>query len=347
MTRKTTDTFRIDSAKEAADFAVSIGRYAESPSASCGIRTTVGSIYEYAATQSFDDRTYSKLLNAYVDLELTYIFMKKDVSSAGGTHNRLNDAGRIDGRSVLRDFALFSGKMDILYSLSAFSFRVRAFWDKYMGILLLIYDREKYEKFIRARSRRTFFIRRAHEWPHISIHLRRCLTAIVKEWYIRSGHRGVEIEFREGEKDVPFPDPFLELIGKIVELVDVVRTPEAHGTGSLWKWTLANLPPDRSGDFGLVNHWNYCNQFMQALRKVIAELPRSSAPFYSMSNVANRGGSPRPDSSRDRPAVTTESSSSRVRKPVASAPRESRSTTGGCLAPQVSVRDGFPTPQGG
>ena len=55
-------------------------------------------------------------------------------------------------------------------------------------------------------------------------------------------------------------------------MVDAVRTPEAHGSGFLRKWTLANLPIDRSRDFSLMNHWNNGNEFMQALRMTIAEL---------------------------------------------------------------------------
>jgi len=56
------------------------------------------------------------------------------------------------------------------------------------------------------------------------------------------------------EQDLPFPDPFLGILGEIVNQVDAVRTPEAHGAGLLRKWTLANLPLDRSRDFGLMNH---------------------------------------------------------------------------------------------
>ena len=226
---------------------------------------------KYSRVHSKSDRINGKLLNAYVDLELTYLFMMKDTLLAGGTHNRLHDTGKIEMGSVLEDFELFSGKMNILYSLSAFSFRIRAFWDKYMGMLFLLYENQKYEKYIKARSRKAFFIRHAQEWPEISVHLRKCLTDIVKEWLIHSGQREAAKEIDSVALCVPFPDPFLKMLGELIEMVDAVRTTEAHGTGFLRKWTLSNLPIDRSRDFGLINHWNVANGFMHAMRTTIRE----------------------------------------------------------------------------
>ena len=206
--------------------------------------------------------------------------MLKDSLKAGGTHNRLHETGKTELESILDDFDLFSGKMDILYSLSAFSFRIRAFWDKCMGVLLLLYEKQKYEKFIKSKSRKRFFIQQAKEWPEISIHLRKCLTNIIRTWLIHSGQGKATKEIDGNKLCVPFPDPFLQILGEIIEMVDTVRTPEAHGAGFLRKWTLANLPIDRSRDFALMNHWNHANEFMQALRTTIAEFAaRNSSPW--------------------------------------------------------------------
>ena len=203
----------------------------------------------------------------------------KDSIFAGGTHNRLHDTGKIELDSVLDDFDLFAGKMNILYSLSAFSFRIRAFWDKYMGVLFLLYESQKYEKYIKSKSRKKFFIQHVHEWPEISIHLRKCLTNIVRTRLVHLGQAETVKKIDDEKLCVPFPKPFLREMGKIVEMVDVIRTPEAHGAGFLRKWTLANLPIDRSRDFSLINHWNNGNEFMQALRSTIAEFAaQSSSP---------------------------------------------------------------------
>ena len=274
------ETFRITSHQEAEKFAEYLTRYEESTSQSYDVREHLRNIYKYSRMHSEDDRARGKLLNAYVDLELTYLFMMKDSLSAGGTQNRLHDTGKTALGSVLNDFDLFSGKMDILYSLSAFSFRLRAFWDKYMGVLFLLYENQKYEKYIKAKkSRKSFLIRHAKEWPDISVHLRRCLTNIVRTWLIHSGQREAAKEIDREKFCVPFPEPFLQILGEVIEMVDVIRTPEAHGAGFLRKWTLANLPIDRSRDFALLNHWNNGNEFMQALRTTIAAFAaQSSSP---------------------------------------------------------------------
>ena len=152
--RDSPETFHITSLQEAEKFAELLTRYGELISQTYDVRDHLRKIYKYSCVHSEDDRINGKLLNAYVDLELTYLFMMKDSIFAGGTHNRLHDTGKIELGSVLNDFDLFAGKMNILYSLSAFSFRIRAFWDKYMGVLFLLYESQKYEEYIKSKSRK-------------------------------------------------------------------------------------------------------------------------------------------------------------------------------------------------
>ena len=275
---KDTGTFKIASLQEAEAFAAYISRYGEATSFSgYDIRGPILNIYKYSRVHSKDDRINGKLLNAYIDLELTYLFMMKDSLLAGGTHNRLHDKGKTALRSVLDDFELFSGKVDILYALSAFSFRMRAFWDKYMGVLFLLYENKKYDNYVDAPSRKKFFMRHAQEWPEISVHLRKCLTNVVRTWLITAGQREAVRDIDNWKLCVPFPDPFLAILGEIIAMVDAVRTPEAHGAGFLRKWALANLPIDKSRDFALMNHWNMGNEFMHALRTTIAEYSAQSS----------------------------------------------------------------------
>lgn len=272
---KDTETFQIASLQEAEDFAAYLSRYGGKSVPEYDVRDHFRNIYNYSRVHSDSDRTNGKLLNAYVDLELTHLFMMKDSRLAGGTHNRLYDSGKLELGSVLDDFELFSGKLEILFALSAFSFRIRAFWDKYLGVLFLLYEGQNYEKYLKARSRKKFFMQNAKQWPEISIHLRTCMTNIVRGWLVHSGQGEAASELDNGKWCVPFPDPFLRILDAIVEMVDAVRTPEAHGAGFLRKWTLANLPIDRSRDFALMNHWNHGNEFMHALRATIAEFAAS------------------------------------------------------------------------
>ena len=98
---------------------------------------------------------------------------------------------------------------------------------------------------------------------------------------------------------VSFPEPFLRILGDIITMVDAVRTPEAHGAGFLRKWTLANLPIDKSRDFALMNHWNIGNEFMQALRTTIAVIapsdPDEGATGVVSSNVDSEPVNPEAD----------------------------------------------------
>ncbi len=274
------EPFRITSLQDAEDFATCISRYGGATITGYNLCDDIRNVYKYSRIHCDDDRINGKLLNACVDLELTYLFMMKDVNLAGGIYNQLHSRGRIASGAVLQDFELFSGKTDILYALSALSFRIRAFWDKYMGVLFLLYECRRYEKFVKAKSRKSYFFKHARDWPEISLHFRKCLTNIVRTWLIHSEKREAAKEIDNRNLIIPFPDPFLKIMGDVIGMVDDIRTPEAHGSGLLRKWTLANLPANRSKDFSLINHCNVASEFMSALRATIGE--------YSAQNLSSR-----------------------------------------------------------
>ena len=267
--------FQINSLQEAADFARDISRYGDSINSGYNVYDDIVNYYNYSRIHSKrDERTNGRLLHACVDLELTFLFMMKDLDLAAGTHNQLHDRGKIASASasVLEDFELFSGKATILYAFLSLSSRTRAFWDKYMGVLFLLYDWEKSEKFFGAKkSRKKCFLKSARTWPKISLHFRKCLTNIVRTRLIHSERREVAEEIDNLKFIVEFPDPFLEILDAEIEKVNNIRTPEVHGSGSLMNWSFANFPIDKSKDFALINHWNVANEFMQALRATIGE----------------------------------------------------------------------------
>ena len=132
-THKDTETFQIASLQEAEDFAAYISRYGEATSSGYDIRDHIRNIYKYSRVHSTSDRINGKLLNAYIDLELTYLFMMKDSLLAGGTHNRLHDSGKTALGSVLDDFELFLGKwifyIPYRHSLSEFALSGTSIWE--------------------------------------------------------------------------------------------------------------------------------------------------------------------------------------------------------------------------
>ena len=218
------ELFRINSLQEAANFATYLSRYGDSIISGYNICDHIENTYNYSRMHSENDRSNGKLLHAYLDLEFTNLFIMKDMSLSGGTNNQLNNRGKIASTSVLEDFELFSGKIDILYALTALVFRLRAFWDKYMGMLFLLYDCQKYEKFIKAKSRKNYFVKSAHDWPIISLHFQNCLTNIVRTWLIHSGQMDAAKEIDNRNLIVPFPDPFLKIMGDLIRMVDDIRT---------------------------------------------------------------------------------------------------------------------------
>ena len=75
---KSAETFRITSLQDAEKFAQHLNRYGKATFSAYDVRDHVLNVYKYASAQSENSRIKGKLLNAYIDLELTYLFMMKD-----------------------------------------------------------------------------------------------------------------------------------------------------------------------------------------------------------------------------------------------------------------------------
>ncbi len=102
-----------------------------------------------------------------------------------------------------------------------------------MGFVVLLTAPDEYEKFERARSRRRFFKRIIDDHPH-------------------------------------FPKNSGEDIDRIVrEIDDKFRTAEAHGTGSLRTYLLAENTPMESPEGHLLLHFNQMNGVFAKLGAVI------------------------------------------------------------------------------
>ena len=56
------------------------------------------------------------------------------------------------------------------------------------------------------------------------------------------------------------------------EGVGLAGTAEAHGAGTLRKWSFAMLPLHESKDAWLINHWNIATGFTHALRRTLLEI---------------------------------------------------------------------------
>lgn len=201
----------------------------------------------------------NRLFTAVYDLEITFLFVEKDIRAVAGTHNRQFAPGRPYESSVpLFDDGAFAGKMDTLEHLTAFALRCRAFWDKVMGVLFLLCEPAKYESFAKASRRKRYFVRCAENWPEPPPHLIRFLESP---------------DFRGFDPDPQFP----QILEKVMEHLDAIRTAEAHGTGTLRKSTLGTLRFEATDQASLVAHYNIALGTMKALRQTLDDRACGSA----------------------------------------------------------------------
>lgn len=264
-------TFKIDSAAAARGFQSLLNDYyrrrlAIAPGAVPNDLFT--SVYALARAGRAD----SRLPAAIVDFELSYLSMMRDVHGAAEVWAGRFGPANHKPASVLDDFNAFAGKLDVLHNMTSFALRCRAFWDKSMGILFLIYDESNYEKFARKKSRKGFFKERAGSWRSMSPDLLKSLNKVdVADLAAQPGLPDLAITPPRRPCSGSNP-PFHEHLAQIIDTLDSVRTAEAHGPGTLRKWSLAMLPLHESKDAWLINHWNIATGFTHALRRTLLDL---------------------------------------------------------------------------
>ena len=217
----------------------------------------------FVTLKSRPDR--SKLMALLVDLQTTHVFMTIDSHRMFGIwNNKLAKyfSSEKQDISVLDDPNLFLTKMDVLNSGNAFVMRARAFWDKYMGVMTLYLQADKYEKYVKNKSRRKYFMKNVMaECESVPFPFQHALVADLqsKPYLFVSV---VDKLYAEGI----FPDPFIELFFYPIDRLDKYRTAEAHGAGLLRKFSLSMLPLEDSYDIGIAQNCLIAsNRMMRAL----------------------------------------------------------------------------------
>lgn len=183
-----------------------------------------------------DTYTYSegrpdqgRFVAAFLDLQLGSALLTCDFFGPHGIHQSLAGMRRGHCRSPLSSAAEFTTTLHWHHALSGFILRYRSLWDKIMGCLVLMYQPRSYEKFLKADSRKKKFRRLASE-------------------------------FQAGAIDI------VSIIdGQISRFDDIFRTPEAHGAGSIRKWTLSSEPAFETPQVDLVAYWNLFGETMERM----------------------------------------------------------------------------------
>ena len=164
-----------------------------------------------------------KVFTAILDITINFMLLYCDSHKVGATWNQLFSKGKLEGGSVLDSQEKFSGKMEIHRFNSSFVLRYRALWDKLMGFFVLYYSPEQYDKFCKSKSRK------------------KC--------------------FRTLSKDIPqLSDEFVQIVeGLLTKFDNKFRTPEAHGTGTLRKYSFTMESMAENPQIELIGFWNAMN----------------------------------------------------------------------------------------
>ncbi|WP_305838165.1 hypothetical protein [Photobacterium leiognathi] len=162
-----------------------------------------------------------RVFTAYLDIVLNCYLIHIDLMKVGATWNDKFSKGKLEGGSVLDSQAKFFGKMDLHRNFTSYVFRYRAIWDKIMGLSVLLQVPDEYDSYHSSKSKKKAFRKRAEK------------MAVVPAGDIK------------------------DFEGLLTEFDKTFRTPEAHGTGSIWKYNFTMESLSDTALVELIGYWNF------------------------------------------------------------------------------------------
>lgn len=179
------------------------------------------------------DENGGTLFAALLDLKITIAFLFIDAIKYAPDFNALN---RKDGSNILEDDALFNKKMKMLHHNIDLAVRYRAFYEKFMGIVILLRNPLQYDYFIDKERKKS-------------------TKAKFKD--IINGYVEDEIV-----------STFLE---QATYLDDKYRTPEVHKVGSMRTWVPTSQDLFLDKQLNLMNYFNWVLWYADWIDAVITE----------------------------------------------------------------------------
>ncbi|HEY4368743.1 MAG TPA: hypothetical protein VGN07_16030 [Steroidobacteraceae bacterium] len=220
----------IKSRADAARFDTYMQAYAQAAAGFALSHISLAAAYDFCQSREDGGRLFAAIFDVHVNFTLLFC----DQASATKARSYAPAETLRAGTSALESSIIFDTRMNLHRHNSAFVLRYRALWDKLMGLLILMFVPEKYEQFISASSRKKAFRK---------------------------------IAVRANKVDATLADSLHSLIEKFD---NEFRTPEAHGTGALRKWSfiVTELSADKS--LNLLWYWNAINDVVSRLGKALA-----------------------------------------------------------------------------
>jgi hypothetical protein len=191
--------------------------------------------YDYAQTRGDGGKLFVSLL----DIQINFSMLWLDYQNIETSWNQFSVEEELKGESILDSDLKFFARIDFHRACSSFVLRYRALWDKVMGFLILTYFPEEYKSYENTKkSRKTKFVK------------------IVDKLEVGT------------EKHQAFKALATEIIHNLEEFDSIYRTPEAHGTGSLRKWSLSMLSFQDNPLVELIDYWNFVNLMISKIGEI-------------------------------------------------------------------------------
>jgi hypothetical protein len=143
----------------------------------------------------------AKIFTAILDIKINLLFVDIERTQVQQMWEGKSDV--MTTKSIIEDFDFFHLSFDLFESLSTYIFKYRALLDKIMGLIVLYFSPENYNKFRRGDSRKKIF------------------KSIFEN------------------NNIPINLSFQNVFDFLEQFDERLRTPEAHATGSIRKWVLA------------------------------------------------------------------------------------------------------------
>jgi len=203
--------FRIENQNDAEEFENLLDQYRLNHNIGQWPLMKLGDAYTALKRDGIDSRCFT----AYLDLYLQDIALQEDIDIIVEELNREYKSGIAEG--------FFEKRMSRYIASSNAAHRIRAMWDKLMGITVLLNWNDRYDKFCKGKSRLNEYRKIAESW-------------LIPE---EKPTKDSEQRKRWEEWNSSWKDEICEIERCVTFISENFRTAEAHQVGRIWKWAFA------------------------------------------------------------------------------------------------------------
>jgi hypothetical protein len=214
------EAFRLDSADDIRRFERCLDQYVDA-------KTNGAAVAHFSLAEAFaglqGDPDGARIFAALTDIRISLALLLCDSIALGRETNKTMPQALADAGNLTESQA-FEIRMEIHAHANSFVLRLRSLWDKFMGLLVLRFASQEYERFAASKSKKAAF------------------RKIMAQHSI-------------------MPDGFVSTVEALIQKFDDThRTAEAHGTGTLRKSSFSWEAHTESPPMALLGYWNFVNE---------------------------------------------------------------------------------------